>query len=796
MNLSKTNLLAAALSALLISACGGGGNDSVADTNTVPVANAGTAQTVTTGTLVNLDGSASSDADGDTLTYSWTLTPPAGSAAALAGANTATPSFTPDVGGLYVASLIVNDGTVNSAPDTVNITATAPEITQITGTLFVLDTSAAKSGSIAKAHETPGLVPQQPETISISIFDPQTGGYVALGVDLGEGLTLNADGSYELRTAPVSEAVRDAVLERFPDRSISSFLAEDCVLVLTYTDANNVVQTLRVPLVRDVLNVSPLSEFLARQLEAGGDFTNVNVEEVEAILAEVEGVSFSAEGAADLEEVIARIDEIAGPQVRENIAAAQEPAADTATRDTALGIYDLVTMELVFFGAEDPDTGGSGFFGGLNVLTDIFQLELGAGAGNDEVVIVGGQPTEFNELLLGASSDGFGGVNYFLEGGVGQEDLLGDIQNTVGLVRGSGAITFNFPATTFIDAQEGRGDVESAFVLRLQPAGDAGLYTTRALFREAEYELTETDELDLSRRTGRSAGAFFGVLFRQSETPAELSGRYGALGFTVAAENNGNLSLEGLRLERVFNTGGEVVSAGEVRAVERTNGFITAATGSAQGIVESWSIDGRSFQLTDSNGRNLAGRVLDGGAAYAARLQSVDSDAAGNAERVSSDIEFGFRLGETAPDIAGARYRLQHLQFELASGQSNGTAFSQFETISGAVMTIPEGGMQADAVLPFSNLIGDNVARDNDAAALRITSESEEGASLTVSSYDAANSFFELINTGANAADGTLPGFISADGSVIGFATFEELFDENGNTEAGLTGIVIGTRID
>ena len=100
--------------------------------NTPPAADAGRIQHVKTGDHVTLNGTGSSDHDYDILNYTWTIiSSPGGSTASLSDTSSVIPTFTPDVAGIYIFQLIVNDGTVDSAPDTVTITAEPPHVNSI-----------------------------------------------------------------------------------------------------------------------------------------------------------------------------------------------------------------------------------------------------------------------------------------------------------------------------------------------------------------------------------------------------------------------------------------------------------------------------------------------------------------------------------------------------------------------------------------------------------------------------------------------------------------------------------------
>ena len=126
--------------------------------NIAPVAKADAVESIVAGALVTLDGSASSDANGDVLTYAWTLTSkPIGSTAVLSSSTTVKPTFTADAAGAYVATLVVTDGKLNSTAKTVTVTAAIRNVAPIskigfaqnvvTGGVVTLDGSASSDAN-------------------------------------------------------------------------------------------------------------------------------------------------------------------------------------------------------------------------------------------------------------------------------------------------------------------------------------------------------------------------------------------------------------------------------------------------------------------------------------------------------------------------------------------------------------------------------------------------------------------------------------------------------------------------
>lgn len=111
--------------------------------NQPPNAEAGEDQCLLLGEVAILDGSGSSDPDGDPITFAWTITEgPDGSTVVLSGETTVDPTFTPDQLGEYVLELVVSDGELTD-DDSVSVVVTMEPTFDADGyTVAVLESTA------------------------------------------------------------------------------------------------------------------------------------------------------------------------------------------------------------------------------------------------------------------------------------------------------------------------------------------------------------------------------------------------------------------------------------------------------------------------------------------------------------------------------------------------------------------------------------------------------------------------------------------------------------------------------
>ena len=129
--------------------------------NNPPVANAGTNQTVASGAAVQLDGSGSTDPNGNPLTYAWSQT--AGPAVTLSSATAVQPTFTAPTGPATLTfQLVVNNGQLNSSPSTVTITVNSGGLTNLAGTATVTASSQNTADGQTAAKAVDGVIDGYP----------------------------------------------------------------------------------------------------------------------------------------------------------------------------------------------------------------------------------------------------------------------------------------------------------------------------------------------------------------------------------------------------------------------------------------------------------------------------------------------------------------------------------------------------------------------------------------------------------------------------------------------------------
>ncbi|HEY9422978.1 MAG TPA: PKD domain-containing protein, partial [Thermoanaerobaculia bacterium] len=166
--------------------------------NVAPIADTAADRDVTVGETVDLDGSGSSDPNGDSLTYSWSFVlKPEGSAAAFTTPTEARTSFLADLAGDYIVSLVVHDGLLDSTPNNVAIHVNTPPVAMAGPDQEVILIGSTVQLDADESHDADG----DPLTYRWTVLTRPEGSLAELSAPSARNPTLMPDmyGDYALR---------------------------------------------------------------------------------------------------------------------------------------------------------------------------------------------------------------------------------------------------------------------------------------------------------------------------------------------------------------------------------------------------------------------------------------------------------------------------------------------------------------------------------------------------------------------------------------------------------------------
>ena len=234
--------------------------------NSAPTADAGPDQAIRAGDTVNLDGSLSFDDNTASvdLDYLWSFTSvPAGSAAALSGADTDAPSFVADVAGTYIVQLIVTDEAgLPSAANQVEISSDnlAPTAAAGDDQLVIIDNNVLLDGSFSSDPEP----------------DPLTYAWTITSKPAGSGSTLSGaatatpsftpdlEGGYDVELV-VSDFLGPSVL---PDTVVVTATAAETFAEIQVVFASEVIAFIPPADVTTQGNQQAITQFLRQTMTA------------------------------------------------------------------------------------------------------------------------------------------------------------------------------------------------------------------------------------------------------------------------------------------------------------------------------------------------------------------------------------------------------------------------------------------------------------------------------------------------------------------------------------------------
>jgi serine protease len=352
--IKPSKILCALLTAGLLSltaACGGGGGGGggtaspTPPPNTPPIAEAGDTQTVEPGTEVSLDGSASSDADGNITSYAWTQTD--GPEVDISNADAVQGSFiAPSVASLtdLVFTLTVTDNDGASTSDSVTISVgprdSFPPVA-ISGRILISDSQSVDGDTND---------PFNPLLNNDSLSSPQRisnpitlGGYVNEPGSGAEGRSQIAGDREDYFLVDLLEGQRvNLVVAEFQDSDADLYLYSADGELLDFSIETGELESIAIESSgRYVVNVSIFAGATNYTLAIGSGLTPVSTANYDDVIPEQVVVTFSQQSsgtkARDLLAQRMQMREVGGGPRREQLMAMDTPGTGTGVLERRLG---------------------------------------------------------------------------------------------------------------------------------------------------------------------------------------------------------------------------------------------------------------------------------------------------------------------------------------------------------------------------------------------------------------------------------------------------------------------------
>ena len=196
--------------------------------NIRPIADAGRSQLITLGQTVTLDGSQSTDINGELLAYKWSvLSKPAESSSVLENVSGPITSFTPDAGHLYVIQLAVTDTHNKTDYDTVVLSSDFISPVAISGSSI----EGANGAINNQTASVDGGMSRSSQGTNFNIFYD----WSLLGLSAGNGVF---DGSSRATTGIDFQSLEDQERLRRHSEATIALLAEYNLIVFEDLDTN------------------------------------------------------------------------------------------------------------------------------------------------------------------------------------------------------------------------------------------------------------------------------------------------------------------------------------------------------------------------------------------------------------------------------------------------------------------------------------------------------------------------------------------------------------------------------